>query len=88
MESSQQLALKSSAVLCGLAERPDGGLRLVLNDVESASEAREWRHRTLFTFKDYAPGELPDLAALSEEELANFGYSVLARLLACNGLVT
>jgi len=42
----------------------------------------------LVTFKDYPPGTLEDLTALPEEELANFGYYVLARLLASNGLGT
>ncbi len=88
MESSQQRPLKNSAVLCAVAELEGGGLRLVLDDVEQAGGPKQWKHRTLFTFKDYAPGELQDLASLPEEELANFGYSVLARLLACNGVDT
>lgn len=88
MESSQQRPVKRSAVLCALAELENGGLRLVLDDVERTGEPKAWRYRSLFTFKDYAPGELPDLASLPEEELANFGYSVLARLLASNGLGT
>ena len=84
MESSQQRPVQNNAVLCALAKLPDGGLRLVLDDLETTGEAGQWRYRTHFTFKDFAPGELQDLAGLPEAELANFGYAVLARLLACN----
>jgi hypothetical protein len=88
MESPQRRPLKNSAVLGGLAELENGSLRLVLEDVERAGEANIWQYRSSFTFKDYAPGELLDLASLLEVELANFGYSVLARRLASNGLGT
>lgn len=85
MDSSQKVPVKSSAVLCSLAELPDGSLRVVLDDVEQASESAPWAHRSLFTFRDYPAGALGDLAAVPESELADFGYCVLARLLASNG---
>lgn len=86
MESSQKTPTRNTAVLCSLAELPDGGLRVVLDDVRKGHESGTWAYYSLFTFKDYAPGSLSDLAALTEAELADFGYHVMARLLASNGL--
>jgi len=88
MESSQKAPTKNMAVLCSLAELPDGALRIVLDDASKGHDPGAWAYHSLFTFKDYAPGSLSDLAALPETELADFGYHVLARLLASNGLGT
>ena len=88
MESSQTFPTKSKAVLCSLAVLPDGSLRVVLDDARKGQEPGVWAYQSLVTFKDYSPGTLEDLAALPEEELANFGHYVLARLLASNGLST
>ena len=88
MESSQKTPTKSMAVVCSLGDLPDGGLRVILDDARKANEQSTWAYHSLFTFKDYASGTLNDLAALPETELANFGYHVLARLLASNGLGT
>jgi hypothetical protein len=85
MESSSDLSSKNMAVLCTLAERPDGGLRVVLDDVRRALDSDTWAHERLFTYKDYAPGNLDDVATLSEAELAEFGFNILVRLLASNG---
>jgi hypothetical protein len=83
MESSQKDSTrKDMAVLCSLAELPDGGLRIVLDDVRKSHESGAWVYHSLFTYKDYASLNLDDLAALSETELADFGYHVLARLIA------
>jgi hypothetical protein len=73
-------------VVCCLADLPDGGLRVVLDDVRKEGTSNAWVYECLFTFKDYPPGSLEDLAALPESELANFGLYVLARLLASNGI--
>lgn len=86
MESSQKFPTKSMAVVCCLAELPEGGLRVVLDDVRKDSNSGAWRYECLFTFKDYSPGSLEDLASLPDSELANFGLYVLARLLASNGI--
>ena len=83
MESSQQTP--NTATLCRLASLPDGSLRVVLDDVCRGGDPGTWQHCSLFTFRDYAPGQLENLAALSEQELAQFGFNVLARLLASNG---
>lgn len=88
MESSQKVTPKSMAVVCSLAVLPDGSLRVVLDDARKGQDPGAWTYQSLVTFKDYSPGTLEDLAALPEEELANFGYYVLARLLASNGLGT
>jgi hypothetical protein len=85
MDSSQKVPSKSMAVLCSLAELPNGSLRVVLDDARKGHEPGSWAYQSLVTFKDYPPGALEDLAALSETELANFGHYVLARLLASNG---
>ena len=88
MEFPQPAPTKSIAVLCSLAVLPDGSLRVVLDDARKGQEPGTWAYQSLVTFKDYPPGTLEDLTALPEEELANFGYYVLARLLASNGLGT
>ncbi|CAN7142678.1 hypothetical protein LJR168_002328 [Pseudoxanthomonas sp. LjRoot168] len=88
MESSQKIPTKSMAVLCSLAELSDSGLRVILEDACKGHESGTWAYHSLFTFKDYAPGSLEDLAGLPEAELADFGFNVLARLLASNGLGT
>jgi hypothetical protein len=88
MQSSQKTPTKNMAVLCSLAELPDGGFRVVLDDARKDHESGAWDYHSLFTFKDYAPGSLNDLASLTETELADFGYHVLTRLLASNGLGT
>jgi hypothetical protein len=85
MESSSKLLSKNMAVLCTLAERPDGGLRVVFDDVRKAGNSDAWAHERLFTYKDYAPGTLDDVATLCEAELAEFGFNILVRLLASNG---
>ena len=85
MESSQKVPLKRMGVLCSLAELPDGSLRVVLDDLSKGQEPGTWAYQSLVSFKDYSPGVLDDLATLPETELANFGYYVLARLLASNG---
>jgi len=72
-----------AGVVCSLRDLPNGQLRLVLDDVanESKSTVGPWAHRIVFTWKDFAAQEIEDLT-LSEAELAAFGHSVLARLIA------
>ncbi len=68
-------------VVVSLRDLQNGQLRLVLDDVTNKSDAARgpWHHQTLFTFKDYAAGDIAELK-LTEKELAAFGRSVLARL--------
>lgn len=76
----------SNGVVCSLAELPGNTLRVVLDDVDNESKVGlgPWLHRVIFTFKDYSGDMLRDLE-LSEQELAAFGFHVLARVLAVNG---
>lgn len=84
MDSYQPYPIRPDAVLCSLAELPDGGLRVVMDDLRQTSEPGHWQNRIFVTFKDYAAGQL-DPSTLPDEELQAFGLYVLVRLLAING---
>jgi hypothetical protein len=73
----------SCGVVCSLREIGNGRLRLILDDVKNESGAMEgpWQHHVLFTWKDYDVDQIVDLK-LSEDELAEFGFHILARLVA------
>ena len=81
--SSDDSIRSSAGVVCCLRELPNGQLRLVLDDVANQSESTSgpWEHRVLFTWKDFEARAIDSLE-LSESELAAFGHSVLARLVA------
>ncbi|MGV6483609.1 DUF3658 domain-containing protein [Stenotrophomonas indicatrix] len=85
MNPHQNDATCRNAVLCSLADLPDGGVRLVLDDLRKSETAGMWQHRTFVTFKDCPPSMLADPESLSEAELADSGFFVLVRLLAVNG---
>ncbi len=85
MDTHKNAATRRNAVLCSLADLPDGGLRVVMDDLRKSDTAGMWQHRTFVTFKDYPPSMLADPVGLSEAELADFGFFVLVRLLAVNG---
>jgi hypothetical protein len=72
-----------SGVVCCLRELADGKLRLVLDDVanDHKTTSGHWKHHILFTWKDFEAKEIDELR-LSEKELASFGFSILARLVA------
>lgn len=80
MDSYQPHPIRRDAVLCSLAELPDGGLRVVMDDLRQTG----WQNRFFVTFKDYAAGQL-DPSTLPNEELQAIGLYVLVRLLAING---
>lgn len=84
MDSHQTYPTRRDAVLCSLAELPDGGLRVVLDDLRRADAPGQWKNYAFVTCKDYPAGEL-DPAMLPKEELEAFGHYVLVRLLAING---
>jgi hypothetical protein len=73
----------NSGVVCCLRDLGNGKVRLVLDDVanESRSTSGNWSHHVLFTWKDFEAKEIDGLT-LSESELAGFGFSILARLVA------
>ena len=81
--SSDDSIRSSAGVVCSLRELPNGQLRLALDDVANKSKTTRgpWEHRVLFTWKDFEAGTIDGLT-LSESELAAFGHSVLARLVA------
>jgi hypothetical protein len=66
--------------------RPDGKLRLVVDDAVSSSAAfpQRWDTKALFTSNDYDRDGLMN-SALSEAQLADIGLSVAARLIALLG---
>ncbi|KUP01633.1 hypothetical protein AR276_18625, partial [Stenotrophomonas maltophilia] len=84
MNSYQPYPIRRDAVLCSLAELPDGGLRVVLDDLRQSDTPGQWKNHVFVTFKDYPAGQL-DPATLPKEELEAFGHYVLVRLLAING---
>ncbi|MBN4959242.1 DUF3658 domain-containing protein [Stenotrophomonas maltophilia] len=86
MDSYQPYPIRRHAVLCSLAELPDGGLRVVMDDLRQAGEPGHWQHRVFVTLRDYAAGAGQlDPSTLPDEELQKVGLFVLARLLAING---
>ncbi|WP_340568575.1 DUF3658 domain-containing protein [Stenotrophomonas sp. G106K1] len=85
MDTHKNAATRRNAVLCSLAELPDGGMRVVVDDLRKSDAAGMWQHHTFVTFKDYPPNILAEPEGLSEAELADFGFFVLVRLLAVNG---
>lgn len=56
MDSYQPYPIRRHAVLCSLAELPDGGLRVVMDDLRQAEAPGQWKNHTFVTFKDYAAG--------------------------------
>ncbi|ECH9271496.1 hypothetical protein AAP84_24135 [Salmonella enterica subsp. enterica] len=84
MDSYQPYPIRRHAVLCSLAELPDGGLRVVMDDLRQTGESGHWQNRFFVTFKDCAAGQL-DPSTLPNEELQAIGLYVLVRLLAING---
>jgi hypothetical protein len=73
----------NSGVVCSLRELTDGKFRLVLDDVSNSKSSTDgaWKHEIVFTWKDYDKKEL-ESHHLSEKELADIGFNLLARLLA------
>jgi hypothetical protein len=73
------------AVVCSVVMQPDGNVRLVMDDAVSSTDEfpQSWRSTVLFTLKDY-PAEFLD-SQLSEEQLADIGLSLVARLAAPMG---
>jgi hypothetical protein len=79
--SDKNLARGNFGVVCSLVEQPDGKIRLVLDDASSPASRfpQAWQTLTPFTSKDYGESEFLGVA-LSEEELADIGMNLVARL--------
>ena len=82
MSQDEQRRAEHGVVAC-MVPTPDGGYRLVLDDVSSSSAdyPQVWNVTRLFTYKDFDGTRLID-TNLSEEELADIGLSLVARLVA------
>ncbi|HYD40083.1 MAG TPA: hypothetical protein VEB43_04585 [Anaeromyxobacter sp.] len=65
-------------VLASLVRRPDGKLRLVLEDAQSVGEGL-WAPRTHFTYRDYPADALMD-TDIDRAEFESIGISLLSRL--------
>lgn len=78
MDGKMRQATKR-AVLVSLTER-NGVAPVSLHDVVSNNET-DWRKDGLVTSKEY-PQQTPLDLAMDDEELANFGSYILARLVA------
>jgi len=85
MEPDDKIRGKDGLVI-SLQELPDGKLRLTVDDVEmnGVEAGAGWKHRVFVTHKDYDEMELRKIE-FPEKELVDFGYFVLARLLAASG---
>jgi len=79
----------STGVVCYLQELPSGEVRLTIDDVanQSSCASGPWERRALFTRRDFQAKAIAELQ-LSEHELAEFGFNVLARLVANRSGVT
>jgi hypothetical protein len=82
MEADDGIRSNSGVVWC-LRELGKGKLGLVLDDVsnESKMTSGPWEHSVLFTWQDFDEKEIMELE-LSEKNLAEIGFNVLARLVA------
>jgi hypothetical protein len=66
------------AVLVSL-EKDDSGIRIRLDDVETGFAVGTWLQREHFTNK-LVPDDAFETMAFDDKQLADFGYSILARL--------
>ena len=85
MEPDDKIRGKDGVVI-SLRELPNGMLRVTVDDVEisDANAMKEWKHKNFATHKDYEEMDLRKID-FPEKEMADFGYFVLARLLAISG---
>jgi hypothetical protein len=74
-------------IVVSVVDRGDGRARIVMDDVAIVGDAsaRTWQHQVLFTANDYDLAALRDLT-LTDEQLRDIGFNVVARLLALSRL--
>ncbi|WP_187804286.1 hypothetical protein [Aquipseudomonas alcaligenes] len=72
--------MSKKAVLVRLIEEDPGTLRVCLDDLNQQG-GKTWSQDALYTFKDYDKAQFESLV-FDEKELADFGYSIIARLYA------
>jgi len=66
-------------VVISLVKNPDGTATVVLDDVDRSGDA--WRFKRLFTVATFATDAI-ETVSLTDEELANLGHAVVARIAA------
>lgn len=66
--------------MVGLEKTYSGEIKIKLDDlVQSNDDQRGWVEDVIYTFKSYEANRFENLD-FSEKELADFGYSIIARL--------
>jgi hypothetical protein len=77
-----KMSKQKRAVIIRLEKVKDGKLKLILDDlVQSNNESSKWIKDALITFKEYDINTFKELS-FTDKELADFGYSIIARLYA------
>lgn len=68
-------------VICTLVKRPDGQVRLVMDDASSSTSTAPqcWQSDRLFTWQTFPEHEFLTIE-LSEKELSEIGLALVARL--------
>jgi hypothetical protein len=84
---SSALRARNGVAVC-LRRLESGQLRLIFDDVVAESDRwpQSWRSHVFFTHNDYDAQQLCSMR-LSENQFAQIGEAVVARLLALNNLV-
>lgn len=76
------MSKQKRAVMVGLEKTSQGTMKICLDDlIESSNDPKNWNKDVLYTFKEYDIKTFEELD-FSEKELADFGYSIIARLFA------
>jgi hypothetical protein len=70
------------AVVVSVTEVEGGAFRIFIDDVKSA-DGGNWKKRSFMTCSDLTANEFLN-ASLSERDLADLGFAVVARLVATN----
>lgn len=70
-------------VICTLVKRPDGRVRLVMDDASSPTNTtpQTWQSERLYTWQTFPEDEFLGVQ-LSEEDLSEIGLALVARLAA------
>jgi uncharacterized protein YjiS (DUF1127 family) len=86
MMDSNEHARGKVGLVCSIVERPDGQLRLIIDDAERTEgmDSQSWRTTALFTWQDYDRSGFLG-SDLSDEQLADIGLNIVARLAALAG---
>jgi hypothetical protein len=87
VSESSLIRARNGVAVC-LRRLEDGRLRLIFDDVVADTDQwpQSWRSHVFFTHNDYDEQQLCGMR-LSENQFAQIGEAVVARLLALNRLV-